>query len=65
MWGLLCSGYSANMEPADENPPLDSYDLVWSTVTHQRQLAPSLFRCSGNDGAIESSRMVSGGLYYH
>ena len=58
--GTIDGYYSANMELIDENPPLDLYDSVWSTVTHQRQLAPSLFRCSGNDGAIESS-MVSGG----
>ncbi|MEC8288630.1 MAG: glucose-1-phosphate adenylyltransferase, partial [Pseudomonadota bacterium] len=42
------------------NPPLNLYDPDWSTVTHQPQLPPALFKGGGDIRRIDSS-MVSGG----
>lgn len=58
--GTIDSYYEANMELVTPNPPLDLYDPVWSTVTHQRQLAPTLFNCPEGAKLIESTMVSSG-----
>ncbi|MEC7464618.1 MAG: glucose-1-phosphate adenylyltransferase [Pseudomonadota bacterium] len=58
--GTIDAYYEANMELISTNPPLNLYDPDWSTVTHQPQLPPALFKGGGDIRRIDSS-MVSGG----
>lgn len=58
--GTIDSYYAANIELLNPRPPLNLYDPVWSTVTYQRQLPPSLFICQKGSATIESS-MISNG----
>ena len=58
--GTIDAYYAANMELVSADPLLNLYDPNWSTVTHQPQLPPALFK-GGEDMRRIDSSMVSGG----
>jgi len=58
--GTIDAYFQANMELLSPNPPIDLYDPNWSTVTHQPQMPPALFRDDGNIQKVQNT-MVSGG----
>ncbi len=58
--GTVDAYFQANMELLSGEPPIDLYDPSWSTVTHQPQMPPALFRNKESPSNVIDT-MVSGG----